>query len=216
MSDHLTDSGLRMGRRAFLQSVGGGIVVLIAAGDLAAFEALVTREDQQRGYPSDFNAYLRIAEDGSVTVFSGKIEMGQGVTTSLAQMAAEELGVALDAIQMVMGDTATCPWDAGTWGSLTTRVFGPALRAAAAEAREVLVQLAAERLDVPADRLRVQDGAVHVAGDPSRRVGFGELAAGERIQRVLDRQAVLTAARDFTVMGQPLGRESDGGGQVRG
>lgn len=206
MSPHSPDSGFHIDRRTFLQSVGGGIVVLIAAGDLATLDALVTREEQQRGYPSDLNAYLRIAEDGRVTVFSGKIEMGQGVTTSLAQMAAEELGVAVDAIEMVMGDTATCPWDAGTWGSLTTRVFGPALRAAAAEAREVLVELAAERLGVPVDRLRVEDGAVRVAGDPGGRVGFGELAAGKRIERVLDREAVLTAVRDFRIMGQPLGR----------
>jgi nicotinate dehydrogenase subunit B len=194
-----------MDRREFFQRVGGGIVVVIAAGDLAALEALVTHDEAQQPYPSDFNAYLRIAEDGRVTVFSGKIEMGQGVTTSLAQMAAEELGVAVDAIQMVMGDTATCPWDAGTWGSLTTRVFGPALRAAAAEAREVLLELAAERLAVPADRLRARDGVVHVADDPGRSVGFGELARGQRIERVLDREAVLTAVRDFTVMGRPLG-----------
>src|SRR3990172_9831985 len=100
-------------RREFLQSLSG-IVVVIAVGDVAALKDLIANEPQQRGYPTDLNAYLRIAPDGRVTVFSGKIEMGQGVTTSLAQMAAEELGVSIYAIDMVMGDTATCPYHART------------------------------------------------------------------------------------------------------
>ncbi len=133
---------------------------------------------QGRGYPTDINAYLRIGEDGRVTVFSGKIEMGQGVMTSLAQMAAEDLGVALDSIEMVMGDTDRCPWDMGTFGSLTTRMFGPALRAAAAEARQVLVQLASEKLGVPKDRLVVEKGVVSVKGEPARKVSYGAARAG--------------------------------------
>ena len=196
---------MNVDRREFLQTLSG-IVVLIGVGDIAALEDLIANEGQQRGYPTDLNAYLRIAPDGRVTVFSGKIEMGQGVTTSLAQMAAEELGVRLDSIEMIMGDTASCPYDAGTWGSLTTRVFGPALRAAAAEAREVLLQLAAERLQVPVEQLHAADGAVSVIGAPARRVTFGQLASGKRIERVLDRKAVLTAVRDFKVMGKSIGR----------
>ena len=129
------------GRRTFLKRLGG-IVVLVRF-------APRTLLAQGRGYPTDVNAYLHIGEDGRVTVFSGKIEMGQGVMTSLAQMAAEDLGVPLDAIEMVMGDTDRCPWDMGTFGSLTTRMFGPALRAAAAEARQILLQLAAEKLGAP-------------------------------------------------------------------
>ncbi len=110
-------------RRTFCKLVGGGIVVLVTAKPAELFA------QQRRGYPEDLNAYLRIDENGRVTLFSGKIEMGQGVHTSLAQMAAEELGVSLDAITMVMGDTDQCPWDAGTWGSQSTRMFGPAVRA---------------------------------------------------------------------------------------
>ena len=96
-------------RRTFCKLVGGGIVVLVTAKPADLFA------QQRRGYPEDLNAYLRIDENGRVTLFSGKIEMGQGVHTSLAQMAAEELGVSLDAITVVMGDTDQCPWDAGTW-----------------------------------------------------------------------------------------------------
>jgi isoquinoline 1-oxidoreductase len=182
-------------RRSFLKLVGGGIVVLVRLGpsDAAA---------QGRGYPTDINAYLRIGEDGRVTVFSGKIEMGQGVTTSLAQMAAEDLGVGLDAIEMVMGDTDRCPFDLGTWGSQTTRMFGPALRAAAAEARLVLMQLASERLGVPQGRLEVVDGVVSVKGEPSRKVTYGALAKGQALVRRVDEKAVLRTVGEFTVMGR--------------
>ena len=137
-----------------------------------------------------------------MTVFSGKIEMGQGVTTSLAQMAAEDLGVSLDAIEMVMGDTDRCPFDAGTLGSLTTRMFGPALRAAAAEARLVLMQLASEQLGVPKERLVVEDGVVSVKGEPARKVSYGALAKGRAIVRTVDEKAVLRAVPEFTVMGR--------------
>jgi CO/xanthine dehydrogenase Mo-binding subunit len=182
-------------RRSFLELVGGGIVVLVRLGAAQAFA-------QGRGYPTDVNAYLRIDEDGRVTVFSGKIEMGQGVMTSLAQMAAEDLGVGLDSIEMVMGDTDRCPWDMGTFGSLTTRMFGPALRAAAAEARQILLQLASEKLGAPKARLAVERGVVSVKGEPSRKVTYGALARGKAIARTLDEKAVLRAVAEFEVMGR--------------
>ena len=95
-----------------------------------------------------------------MTGYTGKIEMGQGVITSLAQMLADELDVSLDSVHMIMGDTALCPWDRGTFGSMTTRFFGPPFRAAAAEAKAVLVELAAEKLGVPKDRLKTMNGTV--------------------------------------------------------
>jgi nicotinate dehydrogenase subunit B len=133
-----SEAGLLFDRRDFLKLIGGGIVVFFTCDATDLFG--------QASYPTDFNAYLRIAEDGKVTLFSGKIEMGQGVITSLAQEAADELGVALESIEMVMGDTDLCPYDSGTYGSMSTRFFGPAVRAAAAEARAVLLDLASEQL----------------------------------------------------------------------
>ena len=144
-------------RRTFCKLVGGGIVILVTAKPAELFA-------QRRGYPEDPNAYLRIDENGHVTLFSGKIEMGQGIHTSLAQMAAEELGVPLDSITMVMGDTDLCPWDQGTWGSQSTRMFGPAVRAAAAEARTVLMKLAAEKLGVPREQLVAENGSISGGG----------------------------------------------------
>ena len=106
--------------------MSGGIVVFVSLGPAALLS-----QEANHLYPTDFNAYLVIGRDGRVAVFSGKIEMGQGVLTSQAQMVAEELGVPLDSIDMVLGDTDRCPVDMGTFGSLTTRMFGPVLRAAA-------------------------------------------------------------------------------------
>jgi len=201
---------LDISRRRFLQLAGGGIVVFVALDAV-----LLHGQEHGSAYPTDFNAYLLVGADGRVTVFAGKIEMGQGVMTSLAQMAAEELAVDVTAIEMVLGDTARCPPDMGTFGSLTTRMFGPALRAAAADARGVLVALAAERLGVPAERLVAGRGVVAVAGDPSRRVTYGELSHGQRIVRTVGTPAVLRAAKDFQVMGRSLPR-LDGRDKVTG
>jgi len=198
----LTDgtTGLAFDRRDFMKMVGGGILVLFSC-DAPVFPG-------QRGpsYPSDLNAYLRIAEDGKVTVFSGKIEMGQGVITSLAQEAADELGVALDSIEMVMGDTDLCPFDSGTYGSMTTRFFGPAVRAAAAEAKAILLDLASEQLKTPKDKLSIEDGSVFVTADRKTRLTYGQLAKGQKITRKLDGKAVTKSVAEFTIMGKPVKR----------
>jgi nicotinate dehydrogenase subunit B len=185
-------------RRAFCKLLGGGIVVVITTRPEDLFG-----QQRRPSYPEDPNAYLRIDENGLVTLYSGKVEMGQGINTSLSQMAAEELGVSLDAIRIVMGDTDLVPYDQGTWGSLTTRMFGPAVRAAAAEARAVLMKLASEKLGVPRDQLSVASGVV-TAGE--RKVTYGELAKGQTIARLVDEKAVLRAAKDFKVIGRPTKR----------
>lgn len=191
-----------MDRRDFVKLLGGGILVCVNMGPLTLFNSSAEPAFQGRGYPEDINAYLHIAEDGQVTLYSGKIEMGQGVMTSLCQEAAEDLGVGLDSMHIVMGDTDRCPWDMGTFGSMTTRMFGPAVRAAAAKARLVLTDLAAERLAAPRDSLSVADGVVYVTADRARNVSYGALARGQAITHTVDEQAVLRAVRDFTVMGQ--------------
>lgn len=194
-----------LSRREFLKRLGGGVIVLwLAPGGLVS--SLEAQEQRTLGYPADFNAYLRIGEDGRVSCFTGKIEMGQGIVTSLAQELAEELDVPLEAIAMVMGDTDLCPWDRGTWGSLTTRFFGPALRAAGAEARAVLLELAAEHLSLPKDRLIAKDGAVFEEGKPGNRVTYAQLAKGQKIARQLKEEAIVKKAADFKVIGRPVTR----------
>ena len=134
-------------RRDFIKRFGGGIVICLALTDFLSAQAQeeVRVRGRRPGMPSDFNAFLKIGEDGRITCFTGKIEMGQGIMTSMPQMLAEELDAPLNTVDIVLGDTDVCPWDMGTFGSMSTRMFGPALRAAAAEARAVLLQLAAEQ-----------------------------------------------------------------------
>jgi isoquinoline 1-oxidoreductase len=204
----LVESGFN--RRQFFKMVGGGIAVLVTAGPFELFA-----QDRRRMYPEDLNAYLLIGENGRVTVFSGKIEMGQGVLTSQAQMAAEELGVALESIDMVLGDTDLCPWDMGTFGSLTTRMFGPVLRAAAAEAREVLLNQAADKLGAAKSDLTVENGVVSVKGNSGRKVTYAELAKGKKIARLVNEKAVLRSVAQFQVMGKSA-RRFDGREKVTG
>ncbi len=209
--DRALDRTLSRGfdRRGFLRLVGGGIAVLVTLGPEDLFA------QGRRAYPEDLNAYLLIGADGRVTVFTGKIEMGQGVMTSQAQMVADELGVALASVDVVMGDTDRCPWDAGTWGSLTTRMFGPVLRAAAAEARQVLMGLAATKLGAPRADLRVREGVVSLASDAKRQVTFAELAQGRKIARLVGEKAVMKKVREFEVMGRSPAR-FDGHDKVTG
>jgi len=196
-------------RRRFIELCGGGVVVLVGIAPLAARAQAGTNF-----YPEDFNAYLTVGADGRVTVFSGKIEMGQGVMTSQAQMVAEELGVSLASIDMVLGDTDRCPRDMGTFGSLTTRMFGPVLRAAAAQARLTLLTLASRQLGVPIERLQVADGVVSV-DNSARNVRYATLAKGAAIAQVVEAKATLRQPNEFSVMGNSPAR-LDGREKVTG
>jgi nicotinate dehydrogenase subunit B len=205
--EHLgIDLPSEVSRRKFLKIFGGGIVVTVSANDLLALQEAPVRRQFGRALPDDFNAFLRVGEDGRVACFTGKIEMGQGVVTSLAQMLADELEVSLDSVDMVMGDTDLCPWDMGTFGSMSTRFFGPPLRAAAAEAREVLLELAAEKLGVPRDQLTASNGVVSITTDPGQKISYAEIAKGQTIARRLDRKAVLESVKNFTIVGRPVNR----------
>jgi isoquinoline 1-oxidoreductase len=205
--EHLgVDLPSEVSRRKFLKIFGGGIVVTVSANDLLALQEAPVRRRFGRELPDDFNAFLRVGENGRVACFTGKIEMGQGVVTSLAQMLADELEVSLDSVDMVMGDTDLCPWDMGTFGSMSTRFFGPPLRAAAAEAREVLLELAAEKMDAPRDQLTVTDGMVSNTADPEQKISYAEIAKGQTIARRLDRKAVLESVENFTIVGRPVNR----------
>ena len=189
---------LNLSRRDFL--AGPGLFVFFPVGPLEAFQE-PARLPARPGYPTDFNAYLRVGADARVTCFVGKVELGQGAKTSLAQLLAEELDVALDAVDMVMGDTDVCPWDMGTFGSLSIRQFGPVLRGAGAEARAVLLQLAAEHLQAPVERLQVKAGVVSDPSAQGKRVTYAQLVQGKRIERHLAK-APVKPVRAYTVVGQ--------------
>ena len=189
---------LAVSRRDFLK-MGAGLFVFFVAGDFLLFAG----EGEGAPLPSDFNAFLRIGPDGRVACYTGKIEMGQGIVTSLAQMLADELDVSFDSIDMVMGDTDLCPYDRGTFGSLTTRAFGPALRQAGAEARAVLLGMAAGRLRVPAESLAVEQGQIYFKDSPDKRISYAELTGGSRIEHFVQGRAEPKKPEDFKLMNRP-------------
>jgi len=191
---------LPIDRRDFLKGLGGGIITLFYVGPTSVVQA---QRRRRFDYPEDFNAYLRIGPDCEVTCFTGKIEMGQGVVTSLAQMLADELDVVLESVDMVMGDTDRCPWDMGTFGSMSTRFFGPPLREAGAKARAVLIELASEQLKVPAERLVAKEGTIFDKNDSKKRVTYGRLAKGKKIVRSAKGEPTLKTSAEFKVMGKP-------------
>ncbi|MGB8369095.1 MAG: molybdopterin cofactor-binding domain-containing protein [Limisphaerales bacterium] len=203
-------------RREFFKRTGGGILVFITLNDLLFGQEEAGRPRGGRpGLPSDFNAFLRIDEDGRVTCLTGKIEMGQGPITSLPQMLAEELETPLDTVDIIMGDTDLCPWDMGTFGSMTTRMFGPALQAAAAEAKVVLLELAADSLKVPQTQLVAKDGVIFDPQNPKNRLTYGQLAKGQKIERHLQTKPALKDPSQYKIAGKPLTRR-DGEAKVTG
>jgi nicotinate dehydrogenase subunit B len=195
-----------LSRREFLKRaglLGGGLIIYCTIGDITV-QARAPRKGYLGGQvPTDFNAFLRIGADNRVTCFVGKIEMGQGPITSFAQMLAEELDVPYESVDMVMGDTGRCPWDAGTWGSLSTRYYGVFVKEAASEAKGVLKELAAERLLCPITRLVTANGVIFDRNRPMSRVTYGELTAGKVIEKHLKKVPPLKPASEYTISGKP-------------
>ncbi|WP_448188744.1 molybdopterin cofactor-binding domain-containing protein [Azospirillum sp. sgz301742] len=150
------------------------------------------------------DSWIRIGADGKVTVFTGKIELGQGIKTALIQVAAEELSVDPKRLTLITADTQTTPNEAYTAGSHSMQDSGTALLNAAAQVRGILTDLAAQRLGVPADQLEVNDGAV--SAPDGRRVGYGELVSGQELHREATPASPLKDPGAYTVIGQAMPR----------
>ncbi|MGE0599976.1 MAG: molybdopterin cofactor-binding domain-containing protein [Dehalococcoidia bacterium] len=150
--------------------------------------------------------WLTVGDDGRVTVFAGKVEYGQGIRWGLAMAAAEELGLPLSAVDVVLGDTDRTPWDIGTFGSQSTRHTGRQVRRAAATARETLRGLASSRLDLPGDDLRIEGGRVASNSDPGKSLTFGELLSGQQLEVEIPEEIEVHNSAEFTVMGTATGR----------
>ncbi len=155
-------------RREFLGILGGGLLVAAAVPAIAQQES--GRGGQGRGETNELAAWLHIDEQGKVTVYTGKTEIGQNVRTSLAQAVADELRLPLDAIAMVMADTDLVPFDQGTFGSQSTPRMSPQLARAAATAREMLIDQAAARLQVDRATLTAKAGRIVSAMDAASRL----------------------------------------------
>ena len=153
-------------RRDFLKTAGGGLVVVLVAPRLSALSSfaestvLEPYDELQAQSTDQIAAWLHVDERGAVTVYTGKVEFGQGIRTSLTQHVAEELRAPVESIRLVMGDTELTPFDMGTFGSRSTPQMGVQLRRAGASARELLIGLAAERWQTDRARLVAENGRV--------------------------------------------------------
>jgi isoquinoline 1-oxidoreductase len=185
-------------RREFFRIAGSGVIIALLLGeDLAA-----QPPKGGGGGPQQIGAWIHVGEDSAVTVYTGKVEIGQNIRTSLTQVVAEELHAPLKTIRMVMADTAVVPFDAGTFGSQTTPRMASQLRRAAAAAREALLDLAAEQSKADRASLTAADGKVTgPQGKPS--FTFGQLTKGQKLMKVI--AAAPTAPADkWTAAGTPV------------
>ena len=191
---------LEQTRRTFLQIVGGGVVVALVLADTDLPDALAQRPGRGGRLPREIGAWLHIGQDNAIAVYTGKVEIGQNIRTSLSQVVAEELRVPVNRVRLVMADTDLVPYDAGTFGSQTTPQMASQLRRVGAAAREVLADLATQRSGLARTALTVNDG--RVLGPGSRpSFTFGELSRGQRIVQLVDERAPTTAANRWTTAG---------------
>ena len=187
-------------RRDFLKFLGGGLLVCLSP-------AVALSQESGRAFgghelPKDISAWLHIDADGRVRVFTGKVEVGQNIRTSLAQAVAEELRVPFDSINLIMGDTDLVPWDMGTFGSRTTPTMNPQLRNMAVAGREMLLEMAAKRWNTDATTLVAASGKI-TTGDGSKSLTYGELTRGEDLVRSVG-DPPLTPATEWKIAGTPV------------
>jgi nicotinate dehydrogenase subunit B len=193
-------------RRDFFKFLGAGIVVVsVLKPAIAAQESGGGRQRRGESLPQEIDAWLHLGDNGKVTVYTGKVEVGQNIRTSLSQAVAEELHVPIERIELVMGDTQLTPFDMGTFGSRTTPTMNLQLRKVAAAAREALVELAAQQWQADRLQLRAADWKVT---DPktNRTVDYAALLKGQQITRTIAAEQPLIPATQWKVAGQSVPR----------
>lgn len=204
-----------LNRRELLKLVGAGLLVCAVDSRAMQESGARTRGGEEERIPHDIASWIHIGADNSVTVFTGKTEMGQNIRTSLAQQVAEELHVPVDTITMVMADTELCPFDMGTFGSRTTPQMGTELRNISAAAREMLIDRAAELLGAHRAQLAAVDGVIKDNSN-GRSVRYGDLLQGQQLVKLIPDDPALAPPEQWTVAGTPVpklnGREFVTGG----
>lgn len=190
-------------RRDFFKLLGAGLLVASASIQVSTQESGAGPHSRPE-MPDTLDSWLHIGENGQVTVFTGKVEVGQNARTSLAQQVAEELRVRLSSVQMVMGDTELTPYDMGTFGSRTTPQMGTQLRKAAASARATLIQMAAEKWQVPENNLIAENGRIREKS--SRSISYAELTRGQELTKTIFQQPPVTASERWKIAGHPAAK----------
>jgi nicotinate dehydrogenase subunit B len=195
---------VRPGRRRFIQA-GGALVVAFAIPRVSGAQGKAGADlPGSLKKESMLDGWIRIGADGTITVLTGKAELGQGIKTAILQLAAEELVVAPARIRLVTADTAQTADEGYTAGSHSMQDSGTAVRHAAAQVRTILLGLAASRLKVAADALAIQDGVI-VAND-GRRLSYGELVRGSELHRQAAAASDLRKPGQYRLIGKPFQR----------
>src|SRR5712671_5440598 len=193
---------LSLSRREFLKA--SGALIVSAAGPAIIGETLAqTAGGKPPLVPTELDSWVAILPDGRVTAFFGKMDMGQSLDIAIAQIVADELDVAVDRVDVVMGDTALTCNQGGASGSTGIQTGARPLRSAAAEARQLLVQSASQKLGLPADQLRVDDGVVSAISDPSKKASYAELIGGRYFQHQVEWNKQIGNAMDIKVQAKP-------------
>ena len=210
-----------LSRRTML--LGGGALVVSVGAGLSLDALLAINEAYAQGTkppltPDQLSSYIAVNADGSVSAFFGKMDMGHGLHVAIGQMVAEELDVAFARVGVIMGDTATSVNQGGASGSTGIQLGGKQMRMAAAEARRVLVEMAAGLLSAPVDQLAVSDGTVSVKSDPAKRISYAQMIGGRYFNVTLDwnkkdgnplyapGKAQPKKPSEYKIVGQPIKR----------
>ncbi len=196
---------MNIDRRTFLASSGALVVGFSWAGSAAA-AAAPTLAPAKAVDKARIESFVAIGGDGRATVYVGKVDLGNGSRTALAQLAADELDLPFDRITMVMGDTALTPDQWLTGASTTIAQGGIELRRACATARAALLARGAAKLGLAVDDASCRDGAVFATAAPARRVGYGELAVAAPLELAVDPKVVLKKPADYQWIGKPIPR----------
>ena len=189
-------------RREFFKFLGAGVLVVsVLKPTVIAQESGGARRWRGESLPKEIDAWLHLAESGRVTVYTGKVEIGQNIRTSLTQAVSEELHVPMEKIELVMGDTKLTPFDMGTFGSRTTPTMNLQLRRVAAAARDTLLTLAAKEWNTDVQHLVAEDGKIT---DPktNRSLEYAALTKGQQLTETLPAEDPLIPAADWKVAGQ--------------
>ena len=206
MTGTMPQAGVQLTRRRF--GLGLGLGAVVATFSLAPARAQVVEGPPPMSFAKTkrLEGWIAVSEDNVATIYTGKAELGQGILTALAQIAAEEMDLGMDQVRMVSASTSRSPDEGYTFGSQSVEQSGSALRAAGAQARSVLLAAAAERLQVDADTLKVERGMVHSVD--GRQLPYGELVRGDAalLKREVSHRVRPKPRAEHKLVGKPVPR----------
>ncbi|ARQ00767.1 xanthine dehydrogenase family protein molybdopterin-binding subunit [Pseudorhodoplanes sinuspersici] len=193
---------MQLSRRKLLKSTGALVVSFTFAGKVSDVLAQGAASAKPVAL-NEVDSFLAIDKAGKVTLYTGKVDLGTGIRTALAQMCAEELDVPFNSVSLVTGDTQLTPDQGNTWGSLTIQSAGIQIRNASATARNALLEEAAKKLNVKKEDLTIAEGVVSGGG---KKVTYAQLIGGKSFSLKVDEKAKAKDPKDYKLVGKPVAR----------